>query len=170
MHFGVGRHLSGPVNSGSPLFISRIVELTGGWSEAEEEGSWPGWGMKFLIDHQTSIFMQWNSCFDKSTLKIIIWPQNFNVFQLKPKFTWKSIFLAIKPFINSIKPSIKFNWVYKHLILDISSSNWIFLCQYGSHQSMIYCQILIFLLLYLLNQFLAIFWAFWHPLFTAIIF
>jgi hypothetical protein len=34
--------------------------------------------------------------------------------------------LAIKPSINSIKPSIKFNWVHKHLILDFSSSNWIF--------------------------------------------
>ena len=33
-----------------------------------------------------------------------------------------------------------------------------------------HCQILIFVFLNLLNQFLAIFWAFWHPLFTAIIF
>jgi hypothetical protein len=32
--------------------------------------------------------------------------------------TLKSIFLAIKPSINSIKPSIKSNWVYKHPILD----------------------------------------------------
>ena len=40
--------------------------------------------------------------------------------------TSKLIFLAIKPFIYSIKPSIKFNWVYKCLILDFSSSNWIF--------------------------------------------
>jgi len=40
--------------------------------------------------------------------------------------TSKSIFLAIKPSINLIKPSIKFNQVHKYLILDFSSSNWIF--------------------------------------------
>jgi len=34
---------------------------------------------------------------------------------------------------------------------------------------MIYCQILIFVILNLLNQFLTIFRALWHPLFTAII-
>jgi len=62
----------------------------------------------------------------KSTLKNYNLTQNYNFFHLKSKLTSKSIFFAIKPFINSIKPSIKFNGVYKHLILDFSSSNWIF--------------------------------------------
>jgi hypothetical protein len=84
--------------------------------------------------------------------------------------TSKSIFLAIKPSINSIKPSIKFNWVHKHLILDFYSSKLNFLCQQGSHQSTKYCQISIFVFLNLLNQILAIFKALRHPLLTAIIF
>jgi hypothetical protein len=91
--------------------------------------------------------------------------------------TSKSIFLTIKPSINSIKPSIKFNWVHKHLILDFYSSDFgllflklNFLCQQGSHQSTKYYQILIFVILNLLNQFLIIFKALWHPLFTVIFF
>jgi len=58
----------------------------------------------------------------KSTLKIIIWPQNFNCFQLKPKLTSKLIFLAIKPFINSIKSLI-------NLIESINLWFWTFLPQ-----------------------------------------
>jgi len=51
--------------------------------------------------------MQLSPWFDQiNSKKIIIWPQNFNFFQLKPKLTSKSIFLAIKPFINSIKSLI----------------------------------------------------------------
>jgi hypothetical protein len=42
--------------------------------------------------------------------------------------------------------------------------------QQGSHRSMIYRQISIFVFLNLLNQFLTIFWAFWHPLFIVIFF
>ena len=45
-----------------------------------------------------------------------------------------------------------------------------FLCQHGSHQSTKYCQILIFVFLNLLNQFLVIFWVLWHSLFTDIFF
>ena len=38
----------------------------------------------------------------------------------------KSIFLTIKFLINSIKPLINLIEFNKHLILNISSSNWIF--------------------------------------------
>ena len=58
--------------------------------------------------------------------RTLIWPQNFNFFQLKPKLTPKINFSCNQLSINSIKPSIKFNWVHKHLIFDFSSSNWIF--------------------------------------------
>jgi hypothetical protein len=93
-------------------------------------------GPWFWISSIKSLLLNWPSNFNIYAIKpiiwpnqlskITIWPRNFNFSQFKPKLTSKSFFLAIKPFINSIKPSIKFNWVYKHLILDFSSSNWIF--------------------------------------------
>jgi hypothetical protein len=73
--------------------------------------------------------------------------------------TSKSNFLVIKPSINSIKPSIKFNWVYKHMILDFSSLKLNFLCQQVSHQSKVYCQISNFVFFNILDQFLTIFWG-----------
>jgi hypothetical protein len=45
-----------------------------------------------------------------------------------------------------------------------------FSCQQGSHQLKIYCQILIFVFLNLLNQFLVILWVFQHPFLALIIF
>jgi len=105
----------------------------------------------------------------KSILKNCTLTQNLNFLQLKPKLTLKYFFLVIKPYINSIKPPIKFNWVHKHLILDFflklnfSLSTGLFIYK-------IYCQILIFEFLSLLNQFLAIFRALWQPLLTVIIF
>ena len=45
-----------------------------------------------------------------------------------------------------------------------------FLHQQGFHQSTKYCQILIFVFLNILNQILAIFRVFRHPLLTAIVF
>jgi hypothetical protein len=67
-----------------------------------------------------------------------------------------SIFLAIKLFINSIKSLINLIEFNKHLILDISSSNWIFFVS-RAHQSTIYCQISILVFLNLLNQFFSYF-------------
>jgi len=52
--------------------------------------------------------------------------------------------------MNSIKPWIKFNWVHKHLLLDFSSSNWIFLINRLSLSNFN-----LFAFLNLLNQF-------WH--------
>jgi hypothetical protein len=72
----------------------------------------PNWPSKFNIYAIKPLIWQ------NQLLEILLWPQNFNFFQLKPKLTLKSIFLVIKPYINSIKPPIKFNWVHKHLILD----------------------------------------------------
>jgi len=100
---------------------------------------------------------------------------------LKPKLTPKSIFLAIKPSINSIKPSIKFKWVHKHLILNFSSSNWIFFINMAliSQQNTVKFQSLYFWtpstnfwlfsrhfdILFLLLLFLGFFWTFFFCIF-----
>jgi len=65
--------------------------------------------------------------------------------------------LVIKPSINSIKPWIKFNWIHKHLILDFSFSNWIFLVPRALISKKYTVKISIFVFLNLLNQFLSFF-------------
>jgi len=72
--------------------------------------------------------MQLSPWFDQiNSLKLQLDPRTFISSDKSLNWLTKINFLAIKPSINSIKPWIKFNWVHKYLILDFSSSNWIFL-------------------------------------------